>query len=559
MTGAKYGGKIIMIADIQKQRLVIPGYIIIAIVTTYPLILNLSSLLGPAEDNQMFIWNLWWFKYSIFDLGTSPFYTHYLFFPEGANLLFHTFSPLNNVFALILAPLFGYIISYNLLILFTFIIGAYGAFLLARQLGIGYEASFIAGVVYSFCPFHFAHAAHHLNISSIQFLPLLLYFAIKACQTRKFKFIIISSLLLAANFYLDYYIFLFSIFLLIPLLFFRFNENPNSKRRWQVKPLLIILVAGIVLTAPLAIPMLKESLSGKFEQTLGYNIFVADLIGFIFPHAHHWTKFLDISNTINSTYVGNYWESAVFLGYAVLIMAVWAICKKKFRLKNYFIFTGALGAVLALGLYPHLLGKAISFLKLPYYIISYVPGLNAARSPGRFVILTYLALAIFAAVAADSWIRYITDHRGKKAGIILFAVLVMAVIADYWSAPLAMTKIESAGFYQEIKSQKGDFAVMNIPAKSRDTALRYMYYQTIHHKPICVGQLARSEKLIQDYIKRWRGVEITIQNLKERKIKYIILHAEFMPPSTYADYSKRLKSGFAFIAEENGMALFQVY
>lgn len=545
--------------NIKKELAVILGYTAIAIITTYPLILNLSSLLGPAEDNLMFVWNLWWFKYSIFDLGTSPFYTHYLFFPEGAGLLFHTFSPLNNVFGLVLTAIFGFILSYNILILLSFIIAAYGGYLLARELGLRLEASFIAGLIFSFNPFHFAQAAHHLNISSIQFIPFLLYFAIKACRTGKLKYIFIGSILLAANFYLGYYIFLFSLFILIPLLFFRPGRKSKTNHFQQIKPVLYILILGSILTLPLSVPIIKESFLTGFTETTGYDIFVADLAGFIFPHKYHWTEFIELSNTINSSYTGNFWESTSFLGYAVLAMAIWTVVKKRFALKRYFIAIGLLGIILALGTYPHFLGKEFTLLPLPYNIIKYIPGLNAARSPGRFVILTYLSLGILAAAAVDSWIKSITQNKARFNARLLFIGLSLLVILDYWSAPFQISKIEIPDFYQTMRSQSGDFAILDIPPASRDANLRYMYYQTIHQKPICGGQLARSQKSIENYFKRWRGVEINVESLRERKIKYVILHGNFLPADAYSSYFKRLESTFKFIEDENGLALFQVY
>lgn len=259
------------------------------------------------------------------------------------------------------------------------------------------------------------------------------------------------------------------------------------------------------------------------------------------------------------SYKGNYWESVSFFGYAISLLTIWTVIKRKFKLKIYFIVIGLMGIILALGTYPHFLGKSISFFKLPYYILQYIPGLNAARTPGRFIVLTYLALSILSSVTIDYWLKALSDSRGKIITSFAFVIVVCVVISDYWSVPFEMTEIKTAGFYQTIKSQPDDFAVMNLPAGSRKANLRYMYYQTIHQKPICAGQLARSWKSIQNYLNRWKGFDMTPEALKARNVKYIILHGEFLSSSAYFDYQKRLKGRFKFIAEESNSALFQVY
>lgn len=68
-------------------------YSIIAIICTYPLAFTFNRLFGPASDNQLFIWNFWWFKHAIFELHTNPFYTNYLFWPEGISLFFRISPP----------------------------------------------------------------------------------------------------------------------------------------------------------------------------------------------------------------------------------------------------------------------------------------------------------------------------------------------------------------------------------------------------------------------------------------------------------------------------------
>src|SRR5439155_130544 len=39
-----------------------------------------------------FVWNIWWVRESLLRLHQNPFFTSYLFYPDGVPLVFHTFS-----------------------------------------------------------------------------------------------------------------------------------------------------------------------------------------------------------------------------------------------------------------------------------------------------------------------------------------------------------------------------------------------------------------------------------------------------------------------------------
>src|SRR5215470_5020033 len=65
-----------------------------ALVLTHPLARHpaTTALDDGTLDCFQFVWNFWWVRTSLLDLHTNPFFTRYLWFPEGANLLFHTLS-----------------------------------------------------------------------------------------------------------------------------------------------------------------------------------------------------------------------------------------------------------------------------------------------------------------------------------------------------------------------------------------------------------------------------------------------------------------------------------
>ena len=48
-------------------------YLALTLGLTYPLITNFSTHVpGTNVDEYTFLWNIWWFKHALFDLGLTP-------------------------------------------------------------------------------------------------------------------------------------------------------------------------------------------------------------------------------------------------------------------------------------------------------------------------------------------------------------------------------------------------------------------------------------------------------------------------------------------------------
>ena len=111
-----------------------------------------------------------------------PFYTTYLYYPQGVSLLFHTLVPLESAltvpFQLLgvdLLPL------YNGVLACSFVLAGYGTWLLVRDLTRNDGAAFVAGFAFAFCPYHMGHLLGHMNLASLQWIPFYLWALFRAC------------------------------------------------------------------------------------------------------------------------------------------------------------------------------------------------------------------------------------------------------------------------------------------------------------------------------------------------------------------------------------------
>ena len=76
-----------MFSAYRTHLLVIGLYTLLALVLTWPLAAHLTSHI-PGEatwafDESTFIWNMWWLKFSLLNLGQTPLHSNYIFFPLG--------------------------------------------------------------------------------------------------------------------------------------------------------------------------------------------------------------------------------------------------------------------------------------------------------------------------------------------------------------------------------------------------------------------------------------------------------------------------------------------
>lgn len=198
-------------------------------------------------------------------------------------------------------------------------------------------------------------------------------------------------------------------------------------------------------------------------------------------------------------------------------------------------------------------------VRLPFfYLYNHVPLVSMIYRPYRFHALTVLAMAVLAAVAWRSVSQRIP--RGGWTPLALFAgalflvnpLLMQPVLAPA-GEPLPLASTEVPAYYQRLKAEPGDFAIMDLPFYGLPPSLnqsRYIYFQTVHGKKILSTvfirpdtverflELYRSNSMIRWLVDagegsfpqlRIRGADVDW--LLEKGYRYAILHSEFDEPT----------------------------
>ena len=78
------------------RKLAIPLFFALAaVVLTWPLAWSPGVSISVRDDYYLSLWNIWWFKTSLLDVGTSLLWTDYLHAPLGVSLTRNVLSPVN--------------------------------------------------------------------------------------------------------------------------------------------------------------------------------------------------------------------------------------------------------------------------------------------------------------------------------------------------------------------------------------------------------------------------------------------------------------------------------
>ena len=166
-----------MLRRLARHGAIFAGFLLVAIVATWPLALHLSSAFtgDPGGDTGVYVWNAWVFQHEI-DQGRLPFYTTSILAGSTnatpANLSLHNYSTFANVIAWPLTRVFGLTAAFNLVFLFNIALSGYALYLLARNLAASEAESLMAGAAFALSPVLIARGVGHFSLVAAAPLPI---------------------------------------------------------------------------------------------------------------------------------------------------------------------------------------------------------------------------------------------------------------------------------------------------------------------------------------------------------------------------------------------------
>ena len=500
-------------------------YLLIFCVYTYPLLLDFSThFFADQGDGLQNVWNIWWVHKAVTQLHQLPWQTSYLHYPNGVSLLGSTLNPFNGFVGIVLLPFLTLVETHNVIVIFSFVLGGVTTFWLAYYLTGSYWSSILAGFIFTFSNYHFAHAEGHLQLVSLEWIPLFVLCWYVVLTKPSILMAIFSAATLVAVILCDYYYFFYCVVMgSLMLVWYGVQQRDFLffLRRKHLIPLGVFVGILLITAGPLVFSLLllnaRDPLWG-FHSPVKSSL---DLLAPIIPGGHWY--FAQLTEPFWSHLTVNIHESSVHMGISVLFVLSYVWLKRgQCRVESVRFWYCALifFAVMSLGPVLHIWGREMPFIRLPYgWLEAVFPPLKMSGAPVRMMVMVMLSAAVICAMGFKMLFR---ASPGKRW---LVVPLLMLLLVEYMPKPVPASQPLVPPYVRILKTLPGDGGIIDMV--SRPTLA--LYLQTIHEKPVAFGYVARIPTSV-------REEERTIKQLVRDndystlfcsyRFKYLVTHAE---------------------------------
>ena len=309
--------------------------------------------------------------------------------PHLANYQSAVLSPFNLLFLIL--PLID---AWSLLILLQPLLAGIFMYLALRSFKLKKESSIIGSLAFMFCGFITTWMAYGTLAYSILFLPLAIFAIEKYYQTKKYKYLMLVSFSIPLSFFSGH--FQISLYFLLFLILFSVYKLISTKNLRDFAWVIFYLFIGIFISLPQLLPSIE-----LYAQSLRSSIFQKiEVIPWGYLPTFIAPDFLGNPVTRNDWF-GHYAEWNAYLGLVPLMLAVYAVFRK--RTKDIIFFALMAALTILLSLQTPLLDLLV-FLKIPVLSTSAV---------SRIIVLFSFSMSVLAAFGFEKLYEDIKEKNRK--------------------------------------------------------------------------------------------------------------------------------------------------
>jgi hypothetical protein len=526
--------------SLRELGLVATAACVIAVVMHWPLILNLGTdIPKDLGDPLTQAWQAAWGGHA---LGHQPFHFFQAnqFWPVDDSLAYGDaligYAP---------AGLIGSgpddaVVRYDLLFLFAYALAFFGAYVLARELGLGPAGAAVAGAAYAFAPFRLEHDGHMQVISSGG-IPLCLALGVRGVRLRSGWWLFAAWLVAAWQLSLGFALGLPLAYLLAggvlaaAVVWWRRGRPPLDRRLLAAGAAgLIVFVVAAGLIARPYFHVADENPEAKRPPST-----VAAYSG---PPAVFLTapdENLVWGEPTSSIRDGleNVPEKTLFPGLLICGLAIAGLWSASFD-RRFRIGLGV--AVVAISVLALGFREGGAGFLWPYrWLYEALPGWEAIRTPGRLVTFSSLALALLAAAGAEAALRGLRG-RGLKAGAVTgaAAILVVAIVIEGRGLPFDPLDDQEQPAVPDpsVSTAAVPAPQLHLPAERAEDNRRYLLWSTDGFPEIVNGRASTNPDQIEDLIEEMAGFPDgpTVERLREFGVEAVVLHTDRTPGTPQA-------------------------
>ncbi|HUH81206.1 MAG TPA: hypothetical protein VLZ06_07755 [Solirubrobacteraceae bacterium] len=517
----------------------------LAVLTTWPLVLHLSSRIAPdLGDPVRTAWQVAWVGHALFHdplhiFDSNAFYPHPLSLAFSDSLL--GYGPVAWIGTGTVAAL----ARYNLLFLFAWSLCFFGAYLLARELGLRRFAAAATGLAFAYAPYRITEAGH-LHVISSGGIALALFLLLRGYRRDSRALVlggwVVSAWQVSLGFTLGLqYCYLLAVLALIVVVGWarrRRSERARSERRGEQPPpapliprrLLGVTLAGVALLAVVAVyqsrPYLEVShkyptAKRTIKEVKNYSSSFPALLSAPAPNRVWGGATAGMRAHVHSKN-----EDVFFPGGLILALAIVGLFCSTFtpRLRVGLALGALVCSILALGM-------GLNHPGYPYRLLfDYAPGWNGVRVPGRVFTTATLFYALLAGagvqllldVLSRWWKRRPAGRTGRLAAApaAVGAVLLVGILGEGAGRMAHPVVPQPAAAETRLAGP-----VMDLPTNGVLDRL-WQYYSTDGFPKIPIGNSTFDIPAVDDLRGGMLGFpdKASVEKLRYYGIKTVVLH-----------------------------------
>jgi len=473
----------------MRAALLAIASLVLAVFMTWPLAAGLGSLgrtgvtndprFGTNGDGMFCLWNVSWVARTAIADPLNLFNAN-IFHPHKKSL---AYSEANIVAGVLGVPAWwttkNPYVTLNVVILIAFATAWLCMWWLVRHLTGSDAAATVAGILYAFCPYVFAHTAHiQLMLTGGIPLSMLMLHRLADTPTAR-RGLALGIALLVQALACAYYGIFAALMVGYAVLFLTVSRSLVRNRAWWMSVAIAALVA-IAGVAPFFAPYLAIQQNEGFARTLNDSVkFSANWSSYLASSAYAHRGLL---RTIASW---PRWNEVMFPGLLTLTLATGgliaaAIGNRRSAApseREAVILYGALGLLTFWASFGP--GGEL------YSVLYNIPMFSFLRAPSRMAIVVVLCLVVIGAFLVRRLMLIAGQYRGVAAGVLTVAALADLATPMPWEPALALP----APYEVIAKMPRGPLAEFPFYGGREAWHLhtQYMTFSTSHWMPMMNG------------------------------------------------------------------------
>ena len=502
-----------------------------------------KAVFGSAGDALGVVWAFWWWDFATAQELQKDFVS-LIAFPFGIDWRAIPMPfQLWDIAARVLNPFGNEIFRFNLLTLSAFPLSAIVAFLLARHLGNSFWPSVLAGALYGFSPYIWAHSYAHMSLAHAELLPVMLLLTLNLIdQPRGWRVAALGGVLALTTLLHVYYGYIGAVLVAtLALAHWLGQRRFTPMAAAGLRPLLFVGAAAIlalVLLSPLIVPVLRVLLDPGLRAALGPLGYVRPPGDFLVYAAQPWQYLLPPpEHVLFGPLVQSFWDAQqlpsvsefrLYVGIVPLLLAAGALSSATTRALSperrllRFVVTAVLAVAFFFSLAPRLWPFDALFSSI----------LPMFRVYARFGVGVILAMSLLAAFGLEHLLKRLTIRWRPPVAIGIIALSLVDLVP---SQPLKTYEANLPEPYTWLATLDPETVLAEYPFLDDWSSIhsQYLFAQRVHQKALVNGSVSGTPLFaLHETLRELDGPE-TAGRLAALGVDYVLVHEDFYRSEKY--------------------------